>query len=355
MRFVRPLRAVVAAIGLAAAAASVAHATCDQRYRLTDIGDLGGVPTVALGLNNNGAVVGYATNRDGAIRAFHWTRATGMHSLAPRFESSVAIDVNDADQILVIRSGGGVEEAVLRSLSGVPASVVLPSFGGPQTQPFAVNNRGRVVGWSLDADDQAQAFRWLPGQPRLQGLGALPPDDQSFATDVNGSGLVVGASLGDGSRAFVWSPGTGALVALAKTGFSGSFANGVNDRGQIVGEVEDADDLRYAVLWPATDAEPRLLGTFGRESVANKINKAGVVVGWSSVPPKPGDPMVERRAFVWSAACGLRDLNDLVAAGGGVVLNDAQAINRSGQIAVNGTRGKALRGYLLTPIRDAAD
>jgi probable HAF family extracellular repeat protein len=343
------MQALIAAVIVVAVTAAIAHATCPLRYRLTDIGDLGGGSTVPFGLNGNGAVVGLSDDAERTSRAFRWTRATGMRNLVPDGGPSVAIDVNDADRIILVRTRGKREEAVLRSLKDGPRSIVLPTFGGPLTQPFAINDRGRVVGWSQDPEGAVKAFRWLPGQPRPQDLGSLPTDGQSIALDISETGLIVGISLGDRSRAFLWSPATRIMVSLPRAGFAGSAANGVNAAGEIVGLVEDDDGNRSAVLWPTAGARPRLLGTLARESVANGVNHAGVVVGWSSVP-EAGNPEIPRHAIVWTAACGLRDLNDLVSAPAGILLGEGVAINRAGEIAVQGRRDGVPRGYLLTPL-----
>jgi hypothetical protein len=45
----------------------------------------------------------------------------------------------------------------------------------------------------------------------------------------------------------------------------------------------------------------------------------------------------------------LQDLNNLIPAGSGWVLNHASAINKSGQIAGFGTINGANHGFLLTP------
>ena len=70
------------------------------------------------------------------------------------------------------------------------------------------------------------------------------------------------------------------------------------------------------------------------------INNAGVAVGTARTPDGP-------EAWLWASG-SMTNLNDLLL-GGGLVLNDAVAINNAGQIVGNGSLNGAPTIYLLTP------
>jgi uncharacterized membrane protein len=158
-----------------------------------------------------------------------------------------------------------------------------------------------------------------------------------------------------------------------------SEANSINDSGQIVGwstvTPDTYDTFPCGDIATANGGVPVLpvhafvldrsgaggamqdLGTLAEysSSQAYKINSAGAVVGSSGntlewVYP-PGRPMlVGGHAFVWTAAGGMKDLNNLISSRLGWVLNTATDI-KGGQIIGSGTLHGQVRGFLLTPIR----
>jgi probable HAF family extracellular repeat protein len=108
--------------------------------------------------------------------------------------------------------------------------------------PTAINDSGQVVGWSdLPGDATTHAFLWQDGN--MTDLGTLPGDTSSFAYGINDSGQVVGQSCDqDGNcRAFLWQRGSmtdlNSLEALDAANASLVLVNaeGINDRGEIVG------------------------------------------------------------------------------------------------------------------------
>jgi probable HAF family extracellular repeat protein len=117
----------------------------------------------------------------------------------------------------------------------------------------------------------------------------------------------------------------------------------INQNGEIVGNSSNATEER-AVLWSGGAILD--LGVLpGRpRSRALGLNDRGQVVGiCQSSTTDLG------RAFVWDLVNGIRDLNALIPAGSGWVLNGAASINSSGQIVGLGTRGGTTTGFLLTP------
>jgi probable HAF family extracellular repeat protein len=87
------------------------------------------------------------------------------------------------------------------------------------------------------------------------------------------------------------------------------------------------------------------LGTLGGENcVAVGINNVGQVVGGSWLPGN-----TTGHGFLWTSSGGMQDLNNLIPAGSGWVLQDARGINSAGQITGLGTISGQTHAYLLTP------
>jgi probable HAF family extracellular repeat protein len=91
------------------------------------------------------------------------------------------------------------------------------------------------------------------------------------------------------------------------------------------------------------------LGTLkgGTYAAAQAINSTGrEIVGTSTVPS--GGGYLVYHAFVYGAG-RMADLNKLIPAGSGWVLQSATGLNDAGEIVGYGTYKGQLRGFLLTP------
>ncbi len=104
----------------------------------------------------------------------------------------------------------------------------------------AINNRGQIVGHSeLRNDTSFHGFLWSK-ETRMQDLGTLAGDYASIAVGINDRGTVVGASLDANfnSRAYVWENGGMTDLNTLVHGSSALYlllAQAINDRGEIVG------------------------------------------------------------------------------------------------------------------------
>lgn len=125
------------------------------------------------------------------------------------------------------------------------------------------------------------------------------------------------------THAFLWSTATG-MRDLGSIGGGSSYANGINNAGQVVGYYETASSY-HAFLWTASSGMQDL-GTLGGDfAIASGINSAGQVVGGSS------NASGEVHAFLWTATSGMKDLGDTLRG----TFSDAVAINDQG--AITGT------------------
>lgn len=131
----------------------------------------------------------------------------------------------------------------------------LGSLGGPDafSEAFAINAAGVVVGRSTIAGGQQRAFRWRGVMEELGTVAGLP---FSRANGINSAGIIVGTASqfqGFSGRASVWR--NGRITDLNSVIPSGSgwlltSAEGINDRGQIVGFGTVQGQTRAFLLTP---------------------------------------------------------------------------------------------------------
>ena len=166
--------------------------------------------------------------------------------------------------------------------------------------------------------------------------------------DINDSGYTVGSRRRYGlvgSSAILIAPPYSSVKDLTDVIYlpTGGIANAINDQNLIVGTSANnsrTDTYATAFLYDGVDVS--YLGTLsgGLRSGASDINELAEVVGYSETSSG-------NHAFIWNAATGMRDLNDLIAATGWV-LSFAMAINEAGDIVGTGTLDGQSHGFLLT-------
>lgn len=116
----------------------------------------------------------------------------------------------------------------------------------------------------------------------LTDLGALTGGTSSYATGINNNGQVVGqAASTDGFRAFVWSPTSGIVNLGTVSGSNFSYATGINDKGQISGYA-NVNNLPTALQWDGKGNIASLAAVGGSaRSYAYGINNSGQIVGYA--------------------------------------------------------------------------
>jgi len=182
----------------------------------------------------------------------------------------------------------------------------------------------------------------------------------SYATGINEAGTVVGSSgLSDthgSDRGFRWmssggminlgTPASQGLTGLSN--FTQSYAQNLNNTGLIVGAADRGSGLTRAVYWDSSD-QIFDIGTLGGNSGwAQAVNDANVIVGFSNNG-------TANRAFGFVPGGSITDLNTLLSpSASGWVISRVYDINNTGLIVGEGTFGGVTQAVVLTPIPEPA-
>jgi len=232
-----------------------------QNGVMSPLPTLGGYNGYATGANDAGQVVGWSetTFVDPTcvfpqvlqFEATLWGPNPGQVQALLPLEGdpdSAATAINNRGQVVGI---SGICEDAVGEMSAAHAvmwqngqPINLGDLGGPAAwnTPTAINNLGQVVGFALDAHSNFHAFLWTKAGG-MQDLKTLPGDIFSFALGINDHGQVVGQSIGaNGSRAFLWQDGvmTDLNCLTVPSSLPLVFANDINNSGRITGQAHDS-------------------------------------------------------------------------------------------------------------------
>lgn len=307
------------------------HKAKHQRYKLVDLGTLGGPNSFFNGgpppmINNEGVAAGEADTSAPCLYlggfvspAFKWQDGVltnmgllpgGCFSL-PNAINSKGMMVGSGD-IGVIDPQTGLPE--IRADFRYKGQVInMGTLGGTNSLAGSINSRGQATGGAENTDPDPWNFGGLFGLPSptawhgfiwqsgvLQDLGTLGGPDSAGGI-VNERGQIVGFSFTNDTPnpttgiptldPFLWDEGR--MIDLGTLGGTFGFGNAVNNRGQAVGFSDVAGDLtNHPFFWDRgvlTD-----IGTLGgNNGSANWINDAGQVVGTAELPDST------HHAFVW--------------------------------------------------------
>jgi probable HAF family extracellular repeat protein len=295
----------------------------DLRYGVTLRG------AEARAVNDAGEVVGWSEAANGAIHAVLWTKAATRDLGTLGGANSCALGINASGQVVGWAETATGERHAVRWDEGDPTD--LGMFPGESSVAFAINDAGQEVGlaWPVDTRLTAPVGRAVLWEGRgMTDIGALLDQWGSGAQGINERGEIVGwVVTHDGDRlGFVWSPAGFALLEVRDS--SCSSASGINDAGEIAGWADDAnvDGARHAILW--SDGVPVDLGgimpgeTAPGWAIAHDVNTQGSIVG---ALDNGGDGLV---AVIWpKAGVAARELGSL-----GGTNSEAYAINDTGQV-----------------------
>jgi probable HAF family extracellular repeat protein len=288
--------------------------------------------------------------------AFLWRAGMTMDLGTLGGYSSEALDINDKSQVvgwsltsetpLQHRRAFLWQDGRMRALDGLPDEAGWDEASG-------INNRSQVagaIGWNKKPG--GAAFIWQGGKVRLFSVG--------YVCGMNDRGELVGNVRHLAMRrrqaareldALLWRNGTAIRLPLPGPGWIGGRAYRINDAGLIVGSAQKKkhlpDTTTRALLWK--NGRVTVLPTLGGEAnEALEINNSGDIVGWSQIGTPPGG----RHAFLFTKGV-LLDLNKCLPPNSGWMLSEATAINDRGQIAGVGSyrQARTTYGFLLTPVR----
>jgi probable HAF family extracellular repeat protein len=281
--------------------------------------------------------------------------------------------VNEARQVAGTTTGHRAalwtEQTGLRELP-------LPE-GFYNSEAAAVNDSGHVAGVAYDrVFSHHRAFTFA------NDVLTLLPGEQSHTYNINDSDEVAGESLLPGKTTTVPVVWVGTAIR-SLGGCCGGSAKGINNNGEAIGDIYDANGRYQAFLWTASRGiHP--IGPPDRYSSAIAMNADGhvVVQAFSEVflyaggnlthldlssryPSQPhainncdvivgsfGPFADAERAFIWDKSRGFRDLNTGIASDSGWTLESANSINDHGEIVGRGDyKGQEDTGFLLIPGR----
>ncbi|HWY55719.1 MAG TPA: hypothetical protein VNZ03_14725, partial [Terriglobales bacterium] len=232
----------------------------------------------------------------------------------------------------------------------------LGTLGGKYSVSQAINGHGQVVGVAENAipdpynffdyqvrgisgGTQSRAFLWDPKTRKMGDLGTLGTGNDAFAAFVNESGQVAGYSYTNTTPnsgntfwcgndvpttdPFFWD-GT-KMWDVGSLGGTCGIANGLNNRGQVIGVSYLAGNIfQHGFRWDKKAGLQDLRTLGGNYSGTYGISNAGDALGWANLT---GDQVFH--AVIWKK--GKTKPTDL-----GVVTgyrnSIAQAIDSSGQI-----------------------
>jgi len=341
------------------------------RYRLIDLGTLGGQSSDATAINDRGLIVGGSNYNPHAIWGHAYAiDAAGapmrdISTLAP-YRRGVAHAANDRGEIVVEAfTKPGRPTALFVSADGKTSQTIagLPDF--PYSRPLGINDRGDVAGAAVsthsDGGDGIPTHAFLYRSGVTRDLGTLG-GAYSLANAVNANGVVVGkadvAPDSDGrsaTHAFVSDDGTSLRDLGVLPGGTNSVANAVDGHGRVVGTSDTMDGTRHAFLADANGAMSDL-GSLPAypASHALAVTDHGLIVGTAY----SGDESAvsDHRAVAWEvpasgAPARVVDLNDRIPAATGWTLEIARSVNSRGQIVGQGLYNGRRRAFLLDPVR----
>lgn len=368
------------------------------RYQVVDLGAIAptGNATQANNINDRGQIVGRSQTTE--------VLGTGFRNQGFIWENGVLTPLTSTGvknggglktgQEVTQRGGGGFTAAIndLGAIAGTSDEIAgqatdrgllwqkeaggdytlqITDLPGVETYFFDINNQNQMAGRHIYQPSSGS----IPARTRPfsvdQGFINPLPDvggDTGTANGINNQGVIVGQIDGDGlndktvNNAALWEKGADGKYKLTNLGTFGAeqaIARDINDSGQIIGQTSNGTGAT-ATSSPflLQNGQKINIGSLGGATgSAVGINQFGQVVGVSQ------NASLQNRAFVWNNGV-IKDLNSLILTdpsfgGSKVTLTNATGINNFGDISAygsytykdaKGANATGTRAYLLKAI-----
>jgi probable HAF family extracellular repeat protein len=199
---------------------------------------------VAIGINDRGEVAGFDRTSNHNTQAWLWS--DGAYSSLPvSGTSTVAVGINSSGTVVGYRRVNFIQRLLARQFrrSGDMGFVLSHGathyFNGPV---HAINDLGVAAGASTSRHPRmaTRLKREATATVFKDGIATSILSLPSAAFGINSSGNVIGSyRAGSGSRAFIWSPTSGAFD-ITPARYRSAVAAAINNRGDILGYGETA-------------------------------------------------------------------------------------------------------------------
>ena len=308
----------------------------------------------ALGVSDDGVVVGYGWNASHNGEALRWSN--GVSTDLPDFISPPSEYIRSHANKVSLNGmiAGYSYVGPYDAHAAVWKNGNILDLGSSGSQAFSqlvdINNNGMACGTSGSAP-----YVWteLGGKKYL---GILPgpehSSDSAEAYGINNNGVVAGRmKMWVDSYAAIWDPVSGWLVIDSEG--NESMANAINDNNVAVVQKTGQNSQYHACVWSEQDGLRQMADLNASQSLPYAINNDGVIVGEAAVPASG------EYAVVWddtdiTHCYKLQDLVENWASSGWTRLYAANDVNENGQIVGYGLYNNRELGFLLTPTPEPA-
>ena len=205
----------------------------------------------------------------------------------------------------------GAQHMRYRVINLAPGTIATyPDINAAGHVAFSMINGGRTTGFLYDGAS-------------VNNIGSLG-GGITYANDLNDAGQIAGTSVNEHGieNAFVWSAGGGMLDIRAAPGRGRSYGWAINNRGVVTGSFNDSARLfRWSHAGGVEDlgVTPAFAQPSGRV-----LNDAGLIAGVTTIDDE------FTRVFAWTRSSGLVDIDTL-----GSVESNPVAVGAGGEVAGN--------------------
>jgi probable HAF family extracellular repeat protein len=336
---------VLKSVGLICFLGFASVASAQNRYQITRIPTAAGANSAALGINNKGEVVGYSFQGDD-YQAFLYSASdqsmTDVGSLGGKLNAACAI--NDAGQVTGYSQDGNGNLLAFIFTRNQPIASLGALDNASTSEAFGINNKGAVVGDSQSGNQNHQPVLFSNGSVQDLGLGgASEPDALETAYAINDSGQIVGRHSAGNNAFHAFLSANGNTTDFGTLGGANGEALAINKNGQVVGDSDTENGPAHAFVFDHSQLKD--LGTlpgFDNGSYARGINNSGDIVGES-------DSADQKRAFLYTKGqlVELDKLAENLSDSGFNSLDVAYSINDRGWIVGYGTTSDNLTGAFV--------